>query len=139
LQGNYAREFERQVETRKLQDRVHALGWVERPLLKTLFRHADVLVFPSTFEGFGMPVLEAMAAGVPVACSVIPPLREVAGDAALFFDPYSPHAMAEVVRQILCDATIRGFLIQRGRECAANFTWMRAAEQTLAVLRTAAA
>ena len=105
-----------------------------RSILVALFQSAEALVFPSTFEGFGMPVLEAMAAGVPVACSDIPPLREVAGDAALFFDPYSPERIADGIRRVLDEPDLRGSMIARGKERAARSTWRRAAERTLAVL-----
>ena len=118
----------------QLASRVHLLGWQPRSVLVALFQGAEALVFPSTFEGFGMPVLEAMAAGVPVACSDIPPLREVAGNAALFFDPYSPERIAEGVRRVLDDSDLRASMIARGKERAARSTWRRAAERTLAVL-----
>jgi glycosyltransferase involved in cell wall biosynthesis len=138
LRGKYSDELALLVERKKLRHRVHMTGWVERPALRSLFRFADALVFPSTFEGFGMPVIEAMAAGVPVACSGIPPLREAAGPAALFFDPLSEHSMAHAVRDLLRDAKLRCRLVEQGRLRAAGFTWTRAAEQTLAILKDAA-
>jgi glycosyltransferase involved in cell wall biosynthesis len=139
VRGNYTAELRRLLETSALRERVHLTGWVARPLLLELFRFAEALVFPSTFEGFGLPVLEAMAAGLPVACSSIPPLREVARDAALFFDPHSSAEIAAAVRRLLSEPALRAALAARGRATAANFTWTRAAEQTLAVLRRAAA
>ncbi len=139
LQGKYSQELARLIEAGGLAERVHATGWLPRRELLALFRFAGALVFPSTFEGFGMPLLEAMAAGIPVACSDIPALREAAGEAALFFDPQSPDAIAAAVRRLLADADLRRRLIERGRENAANFSWTRAAEQTLAALRKAAA
>lgn len=139
LEGKYSRELTRLIAEKKLDRRVHLTGWLARPALLSLFRFAEALVFPSTFEGFGMPVLEAMAAGVPVACSNIPPLHEAAGSAALFFDPLSEYSMMRSVRELLRDGNLRCRLIEQGRQRAACFTWTRAAEQTLAILREAAA
>ncbi|MBI3695324.1 MAG: glycosyltransferase family 4 protein [Acidobacteria bacterium] len=138
LKGNYSLDLERLIEAKGLQDRVHPIGWVTREELVAWFQFARALVFPSTFEGFGMPVLEAMAAGVPVACSDIPPLHEAAGPAAQFFDPYSVDSIAAAVRRLLTDVELRRRLVALGRENAGNFTWTRAAEQTLSVLRSAA-
>lgn len=85
-----------------------------------------------------MPVLEAMAAGIPVACSDIPPLRETAGGAALFFDPYSVDSIAGAVRKLVSQPDLRRQLVKQGLAAAAAFTWTRAAEQTLTILRKAA-
>ncbi|MBI3667596.1 MAG: glycosyltransferase family 4 protein [Acidobacteria bacterium] len=138
LAGNYYSELVRLVGAAGLSDRVHFTGWVSRPVLRALFKYAAALVFPSTFEGFGLPVLEAMAAGVPVACSDIAPLREIAGDSVLYFDPDSPGAIAAAVSRLLSDADLARRLVAAGREAAAGFTWKAAAEQTLAILRQAA-
>src|SRR4029077_11657743 len=78
LRGGFATELERLIRVHGLTEQVHLTGWVPRETLLALFRSAVALVYPSTFEGFGMPVLEAMAAGIPVACSAIGPLQEVA-------------------------------------------------------------
>lgn len=137
LEGNYSQRLLQLVEALGLRERVHSSGWIARAELLTHFRFAEALVFPSTFEGFGMPVLEAMAAGVPVACSDIAPLRELAGAAAVYFDPYSRESIAGAVREMLADAELRRRSVELGRENAANFTWPRAAEQTLAILREA--
>lgn len=81
-----------------------------------------------------MPVLEAMAAGIPVACSDIPPLREIAGDAVLFFDPLDEEAIAKALDRITADAPLRLQLAQAGQERAKQFSWERAARETLSVL-----
>ncbi len=117
-----------------LEGHVHLLGWQSRRCLIGLFKYAEALVFPSTFEGFGMPVAEALTAGVPVACSDIAPLREVAGDCATYFEPTSSDAIADAIQRLLGNAGVRADMAARGIERAAQYTWRRAAEQTLAVL-----
>ena len=134
LKGNYSEELSRLIQAKRLADRVHAVGWVPRPKLRALLRFSDALVFPSTFEGFGMPVLEALAAGVPVACSDIAPLREVAGEAALFFDPHAVQSIGAAVRRLLTEPELPKRLIEAGRKRALDCSWVRAAERTLAIL-----
>jgi glycosyltransferase involved in cell wall biosynthesis len=117
-----------------LEDSVHLTGWIPREELLQLYARAQAFIYPSTFEGFGMPVLEAMAAGIPVACSDIPPLREVAGDAALFFDPLYLDAIAGALERIVTDVELRATLEKAGPARAREFTWERSARQTLAAL-----
>jgi glycosyltransferase involved in cell wall biosynthesis len=106
-------------------------GWIDQPDLEGLFALAQVFVYPSLMEGFGMPVLEAMAREVPVACSNLSALPEVAGDAAELFDPRDPAAIAAAVERLLNDPARRAELIERGRARPPLFTWERAAEGTL--------
>jgi glycosyltransferase involved in cell wall biosynthesis len=134
LRGFHAEAIERLIEDLKLQDSVRITGWVPREELYSLYARARAFVYPSTFEGFGMPVLEAMAAGIPVACSDIPPLREVAADAALFFDPLNEDDIASGIERVMSDASLQERLTTAGRERARPFTWVRCAEQTLKVL-----
>lgn len=96
-------------------------------LLRQLYRKAEVFVFPSLYEGFGLPPLEAMAAGTPVACSRRASLPEVAGDAAIYFDARSPEHMAQVILHLLTDASVCRELIERGRQRVKEFTWADAA------------
>ncbi len=110
--------------------RVRFTGWIPRAELYELFRCARAFIYPSTFEGFGMPVLEAMAAGVPVACSDIPPLREIAGGAAVFFDPASDAELRRAIDRVIADPA----LAPQAREHAAHFTWERTARETLRCL-----
>ncbi len=110
---------------------IRVLGWVSGAELEGLWALADAFVFPSLYEGFGLPVLEAMARGVPVACADASSLPEVAGDAALLFDPGDRPAMAGALRRILGDRALREQLRERGVRRAREFTWERTARQTL--------
>jgi glycosyltransferase involved in cell wall biosynthesis len=116
----------------RIEDDVRFLGWVDDAELEGLYAAASAFVFPSLYEGFGLPVLEAMARGVPVACSDRSSLPEVAGDAALLFDPERVHDIADAVRRLVTDDELRDELRAKGRERAARFTWRRTAELVLA-------
>jgi len=120
-----------------LDDDVELLGWVGADQLEVLYRDAVAYLFPSRFEGFGLPVLEAMARGCPVVCSDIPVLREVGGGAALYVDTLDPDVVASTVRRLLADEALRGSLAVAGIERAKRFSWDRVAEATMAVLSRA--
>lgn len=109
---------------------VRFLDWVPSPDLEGLHALAACVVFPSLYEGFGLPVLEAMKRGVPVACSNTSSLPEVAGDAALLFDPEDESAIRTALERLLGDVELSDRLRQAGSAHAAEFTWSRAAEQT---------
>jgi glycosyltransferase involved in cell wall biosynthesis len=123
--------FARDLEERA-GDRVRFLGWLDDRTLDGLYRAATCFVLPSLAEGFGLPVLEAMVRATPVACSEIPPLREVAGDAALYFDPLDVGSMASALERCLGDEQLRSRLGAAGQERAKLFSWDRAAEDTYA-------
>ena len=106
-------------------------GWVEPRYLEGLYRVASCFVFPSFYEGFGFPVLEAMARGVPVACSDRASLPEIAGDAVRYFDPEDPGAIADAVQDVLGDAAAAERLRVAGLERACRFTWSATARATL--------
>src|SRR5262249_5847792 len=110
---------------------VRFLGWVSGGEIEGLWAIAEAFVFPSLYEGFGLPVLEAMARGVPVACSRASSLPEVAGEAALLFDPHDERAIARALRRLLDDGALRERLRALGRERAREFTWERTARLTL--------
>jgi glycosyltransferase involved in cell wall biosynthesis len=112
-------------------DDVLFLGWLGGAEIEGLWAIADVFVFPSLYEGFGLPVLEAMARGVPVACSNASSLPEVAGDAALLFDPHDESAIARAVERLLTDRAEAERLRSAGRQRVAEFTWERTARLTL--------
>ncbi|MBI2691031.1 MAG: glycosyltransferase family 4 protein [Solirubrobacterales bacterium] len=118
-------------------DRVRFTGWIEQDELEGLYAAAAVFVYPTLREGFGLPVLEAMARGVPVACSNTSSLPEVAGDAAELFDPTDTDAVGDAVARILDSRELHESLIARGREQAARFTWERSAAETIESYRTA--
>jgi glycosyltransferase involved in cell wall biosynthesis len=113
-------------------------GFVAGADLPAFYRGADLFVFPSLYEGFGLPILEAMACGTATACSNISSMPEVAGDAAPTFDPTQPEAIAAVMRPLLADPVHRAQCAARGRERALQFNWRRTAETTLRVLEEAA-
>jgi glycosyltransferase involved in cell wall biosynthesis len=115
-----------------IADRVHLCGWVSGAELEGLYRAATCMAFPSLAEGFGLPILEAMARGLPVACSGVSALPEIAGDAALLFDPRSIEGIAGAIRSLLQDPALCARLVERGRVRAASFSWERTARETVA-------
>jgi glycosyltransferase involved in cell wall biosynthesis len=119
----------------ELTDDTRFLGWVGPAELEALYASASCFVFPSLYEGFGLPVLEAMARGVPVACSDRASLPEVAGGAARLFDPEQPQAIAAAIEALLFDPQEARRLTVAGRERAARFTWGATAKATAAVYR----
>jgi glycosyltransferase involved in cell wall biosynthesis len=121
------------IRAEALGDRVKILGFVDDAQLARLYQSASVFLFPSFEEGFGIPVLEAMAHGVPVVTSNVSSMPEVGGDAALYVDPNRPAEIAEKVRQAVEDSALRDSMIQKGLARAREFTWKRTAEATLAV------
>jgi glycosyltransferase involved in cell wall biosynthesis len=116
-----------------LGDRVKLLGFIDDAQLARLYQAASVFLFPSFEEGFGIPVLEAMAAGVPVVTSNVSSMPEVGGEAALYIDPHSPSDIARKVVQAVEDSVLRAVLVEKGTARAREFTWRRTAEATLAV------
>jgi glycosyltransferase involved in cell wall biosynthesis len=113
----------RAVHRHKLHKHVRFLGFVSPETLAVLYRLASVFAFPSLYEGFGLPPLEAMASGTPVLSSNVSSLPEVLGDAALLVDPYSPEAIADGLVQLLTDETLRATLKKRGLAKARQYSW----------------
>jgi glycosyltransferase involved in cell wall biosynthesis len=113
--------------------RIHLTGFVSDPDLLQLYNACEFFVFPSFYEGFGLPVLEAMACGRAVACSNASAVHEVADAAALLFDPYSIREMTQALIALATDAGLRARMERAGIERAAQFSWRRTAEQTLAI------
>jgi len=110
-------------------------GFVDDADLPALYSAAEVFAFPSLYEGFGLPVLEAMACGTPVVTSDLSSLPEVAGDAALLIDPLDVEALADALWRLTSESQLRQQLIQAGRTRAGQFTWRKAALQLLDVYR----
>ena len=137
--GWYYDEIFRTVTALGLAGRVIFPGFVPAADLPAWYAGAEAFVYPSLFEGFGLPVLEAMACGVPVICSRVPSLLEVAGDAAITVAPDDEAGFAHALRLVLEQPRLRSALRKRGLVQAARFSWRRSAEQTLAVYEAAAA
>lgn len=114
-----------------IADRVHILGYLPYEQLPRIYSMARLLVFPSLFEGFGMPVLEAMACGCPVLCSNVTSLPEVAGDAAEYFDPSSADDLLRAIQATWSNETGRAKLRAEGLKRAAKFSWNATAQATL--------
>jgi glycosyltransferase involved in cell wall biosynthesis len=129
LYGDFFAELERS----PAREAVLLPGYVPDEALPAVYAGARALAFPSLYEGFGLPALEAMACGTPVACSGTSSLPEVAGDAALYFDPTSQGSIVQTLRQLLRDPDLRGELVRRGLERATQFSWDRVATETEAV------
>lgn len=130
-------EIQSVIRDLRCNDAVEFRGWVSPEGMRGLMQSATAFVFPSLYEGFGLPVLEAFAAGVPVIASAIPALREVAGDAALFVPPYRVDMLVHALHRIARHAELRASLIARGQERLQNFSWDRAAQTTFALLTDA--
>ena len=122
-----------------LTGQVLFLGYVADQHMPALYSGAALLAFPSLYEGFGLPVLEAMACGTPVVTSNVSATAEVAGDAAVLVDPLSTKAIALAIETLLCDDALRSNLRQRGLARAAQFSWERAALETLLLYELVAA
>ncbi len=120
-----------------VSERVRFPDWLSDEDLDGLYALSEAFVLPSLIEGFGIPVLEAMARGLPVACSNVSALPEVAGDAALLFDPESQDEITAAVRRLLDDRSLAETLVERGRRRVELFTWKRTGEASLAAYRHA--
>jgi glycosyltransferase involved in cell wall biosynthesis len=110
---------------------VHLPGYANDRELKALYEHAAAFILPSFYEGFGFPLLEAMQSGYPVICANTSSLPEIAGDAALYFDPRNPDDLAAQIDLLMIDRALREALIARGFDRSGRFRWERSARETL--------
>lgn len=134
--GRYNQSVEK-VRLNGLENEVRFLGPVSDDHLPALYGGADVFVFPSHYEGFGLPVLEAMASGTAVVCSNIPSFREIGGSSVVMVDPYDVNDISGKIEMLLDDSAYRDRLGSLGARRAADFTWDRTVRQTLSVYRDA--
>ncbi len=128
-------KFERILQ--KLEDNrdiVIYLNYLSDDQRRSALAHAELLVQPAFYEGFGMQLLEALWAGVPVACSKVSSLPEVAGEAAVYFDPHNPKDIKNAIKSVLFDKSLSESLVARGRERVKNFSWKKCARETLQIL-----
>lgn len=129
----YSKELHRAVERSSIANRVHFTGFVEDAELVHFYGACELFVFPSFYEGFGLPILEAMACGRAVACSSLTAIPEVADAAAILFDPNSTTEMARAISDVVRDPELRARLERLGTHRATLFSWERAARRTLDV------
>lgn len=115
--------------------RIHFTGFIPDDDVDALMNRASLFVFPSLYEGFGLPILDAQQAGVPVACSDVAALPEVAGEGAILFDPLSVDDIAAKLKRALLDSDLRELLTQKGKENASRFSWDKAARETMDIYR----
>jgi alpha-1,3-rhamnosyl/mannosyltransferase len=130
--------FRSQLDELQAAGVVQSLGYVAQEDIPALLRTATLFAFPSLYEGFGLPVLEAAACGTPVLCSRAAALPEVMGEAAVYVDPAKPEGIAAGIQHLLDDAALRGQLRAAGLERAQQFSWERCAAETLRAYRAAA-
>lgn len=133
--GWHADQILRRAHASPFHDRIRVVGYLPDGRLATLYSAAAVLAFPSLYEGFGLPALEAMACGTPVVAADRSSLPEIAGNAAVLVDPFDTESIAEGIRRVLVDSKLRVTLVERGFARAKLFTWERCAIETLAFLR----
>lgn len=127
--------IQRELRASGLSDQVFFTGFLDDDSMRHLYARADLMVFPSLFEGLGIPVLEAMASGTPVVCSRASCLPEIGGDAAIFFDHYSIEDMASKIAMVWNDSALRSDLKQRGYANITSFSWAEAARSFRVVYR----
>lgn len=137
LDGHRAADVTAAIAASPARGAIRRLGFVDEPMLAALYREASVFLYPSLYEGFGLPILEAMSAGVPVVTSNHGAMAEAAGSAALLVSATDAAALAEAVRALLFDGERARRLVELGRERARVHTWALCAERTLAAYRTA--
>lgn len=133
----FTERLENEVEKRSLKNKIKIIGYQEPAKLAKVFASARAYIFPSLSEGFGIPGLNAMAAGVPVIASKIPTLREIYQDAAVYFDPKDSKDIAQTISTVLNSSKKRQELIERGQKQVKKYSWLEMAKETLSVYESA--
>lgn len=133
MPGHAHSEVLNRVKTLKLEEDVIIKGYVSTEELKALYCTAELFVFPSLYEGFGLPLLEAMASGTPIVSSDAASLPEVGGDAVIYFNPFDINDMAEKILMVLENNNLKSILIRKGYERIKNFSWEKAGQETLRI------
>ena len=136
MKGWHASEIERLIMPLAQEGFLRELGYVPRGDLATIMAGATALIYPSIYEGFGLPPLEAMACGTPVICSNVSTLPEVVGDAGILIDPSDEIGLREILHVITEDKQLRTDLSTRARERSLSFTWKKCAQQTVEVYKS---
>lgn len=130
-----SQQVENLINEFQLRDSIEYLGYVPQDDMRYIYRCATMLAFPSLFEGFGIPIVEAMAAEIPVICSTSSCVPEIAGDAAVLFDANAPEEIAESIYKVYTDANLRKELVEKGKQRRKKFSWDQCAQETVQYLR----
>lgn len=112
------------------------MNYITDEHLSYIYNRAKALVYPSFYEGFGLPPLEAMSSGCPAIVSDIPTHREVCGDAVLYADPHSPEQISSVIQKVLEDGSLQQSMRKKGLEQSQKFSWERTAKETIKIFRS---
>lgn len=129
-------EIQKEIKGTLYKTDIVLMGYISQEEKESFFKYADAFVFPSLYEGFGMPILEAQLRQVPVVTSRIPNIMEVAGDGALFVDPKSVEQLTETIFSVISDDAVRADLVAKGIKNAQKYSWFRCAKETLEALTT---
>lgn len=128
-------ELDNYIEKNRLKNRVKLVGYCTKEQLSELYSTSEIFVYPSLYEGFGMPILEAFAHNCPVTCSDSSSLPEVAGSAAIYFDPYDINEISRAIYELTQNQKLRTKLIKSGQDRVRDFTWKRTAQKTLELFK----
>jgi glycosyltransferase involved in cell wall biosynthesis len=126
----------KEINDQNLKDRIIELGWTDSSDMPYIMNGAELFVFPSKYEGFGIPPLEAMSCNVPVAAANVASIPEVVGEAAILFDPDSPNDIYQKISSLVKNMNLRGELIEKGKKRVLDFSWKKCAQETLDVLNS---
>jgi len=131
---NFDKNIDKCIKKYNLQSEIVMPGFIDEEDKSAIMKSADIFVFPSLYEGFGIPILEAMSVGTPVIASDIPPHKEIAGSAALFFEPNNPRDLSEKIISLADNKNLKQELIDKGFEQAKTFSWQKASEKMVKII-----